>query len=629
MESAKRFYYHGLKFDVSAEVASYAVELKANIELQLQAENEFRKRYNQYGSMDTAISKIPADLEDIFLEVVQTYVDRIVDRGFYEVNAESFLRDYYTEEDQVQDAFSKIEDAYSEIIMTQEQQKEWRKYKTANRGRWQGGGFGIGGAIKGAAMAGTANMISGAGHGIANAIGNMGSSIAASSKKSQLYKDKNTLSSLIDALRWDIFGILEAYVDFAEKRLGERYKKRYTSEVDQASNIMENVGRRHMGDDEFNQVVLKAFMIDPYNGEIYVSLLERYGDEEKALDPVADFFTSLGILKNAREKKLREIYENAKFQSLDDMKETLDKIRECAHTYGAGEDSPTLKAMEEDYAEAHKKYCTFDGVEYATVEDAETAKTEKEKLDHIMGTMDPNDEANMQAVKSQLESEPVSVYDKTPYIHKISEDIADFDRRQRTVQNVEYKTRDEANCAKQEAAQIEAYIKQFEDGTPDQIRACMEALKKVHYNYIDINPYLATLQKMLDEYDINVEWKKIAAMFNNRQFDEAIAYVDQNIQNQDDKKKIKERSKEFLKELLKQEIVDAGQYMDFPNFIVGCAFVLGIGYFISRWFSIAWKIAIGLEVLFIISWFMNLKTNAAKKGSYDLIKKLRKNGYLD
>ena len=106
MESAKRFYYHGL-------------ELKTNIELQLQAENEFRKRYNQYGSMDTAISKIPDDLEDIFLEVVQTYVDRIVDRGFYEVNAESFLRDYYTEEDQVQDAFNKIEDAYSEIIMTQ------------------------------------------------------------------------------------------------------------------------------------------------------------------------------------------------------------------------------------------------------------------------------------------------------------------------------------------------------------------------------------------------------------------------------------------------------------------------------------------------------------------------------
>ena len=134
---------------------------------------------------------------------------------------------------------------------------------------------------------------------------------------------------------------------------------------------------------------------------------------------------------------------------------------------------------------------------------------------------------------------------------------------------------------------------------------------------------------MLDEYDINVEWKKIAAMFNNRQFDEAIAYVDQNIQNQDDKNKIKERSKEFLKEFLKQEIVDAGQYMDLPNFIVICAFFLAIGYFISRWFAIAWKIAIGLEILFVISWFMNLKTNAAKKDSYELIKKLRKNGYLD
>ena len=72
------------------------------------------------------------------------------------------------------DQYSRFEEGYLSIIATAEQMDEYRKLRHASRGRWQGGGFGIAGAIKGAATAGVLNLggsiISGIGSAISGAI---------------------------------------------------------------------------------------------------------------------------------------------------------------------------------------------------------------------------------------------------------------------------------------------------------------------------------------------------------------------------------------------------------------------------------------------------------------------------
>lgn len=58
---------------------------------------------------------------------------------------------YPNQQLQIQTAYDELEEKYSKIVLSQEQQEEYRRLRKANRGRWQGGGFGVGGALKGAA----------------------------------------------------------------------------------------------------------------------------------------------------------------------------------------------------------------------------------------------------------------------------------------------------------------------------------------------------------------------------------------------------------------------------------------------------------------------------------------------
>ena len=93
---------------------------------------------------------------------------------------------------QIETAYNFVAEAYNLIIEDQDAQIEYRAARKAGRGRVVGGGFGVGGAIKGMATAGAINAVTGAGHSLVNAVGNVGSSISASKAKKELYKNDDT-----------------------------------------------------------------------------------------------------------------------------------------------------------------------------------------------------------------------------------------------------------------------------------------------------------------------------------------------------------------------------------------------------------------------------------------------------
>lgn len=72
------------------------------------------------------------------------------------------------------DLYTELEELYLEKELT----KQERAYRKEMRGRWEGGGFGVGGAIKGAVTAGAMNAAAGGFHSTVNLIGNTFTSIA-------------------------------------------------------------------------------------------------------------------------------------------------------------------------------------------------------------------------------------------------------------------------------------------------------------------------------------------------------------------------------------------------------------------------------------------------------------------
>lgn len=101
------------------------------------------------------------------------------------------------------DLYTELEELYLEKELT----KQERAYRKEMRGRWEGGGFGVGGAIKGAVTAGAMNAAAGGFHSTVNLIGNTFTSIAThSSARSKVdtfcNKTQSALSS-ISALLYD------------------------------------------------------------------------------------------------------------------------------------------------------------------------------------------------------------------------------------------------------------------------------------------------------------------------------------------------------------------------------------------------------------------------------------------
>lgn len=101
--------------------------------------------------------------------------------------------------------------------MTEEEKDAYRTARRQGRAKWQGGGFGIGGTLKGAATAGALNIVSGAGHMVFNGLAKIGSSIAASSKMERIFKDEKTEKILISGLYKSVFDLHLALIDCLDK----------------------------------------------------------------------------------------------------------------------------------------------------------------------------------------------------------------------------------------------------------------------------------------------------------------------------------------------------------------------------------------------------------------------------
>lgn len=82
-----------------------------------------------------------------------------------------------------------LKQAFEKIYLQEENKKDERKKIKDDRGRWVGGGFGVGGAIKGAATAGAMNAATGVAYSSAALVGNLISSASAGHLRAKKVKE--------------------------------------------------------------------------------------------------------------------------------------------------------------------------------------------------------------------------------------------------------------------------------------------------------------------------------------------------------------------------------------------------------------------------------------------------------
>lgn len=336
-----------LKYNLFGQTVTLEDSAERYYDLQFAAEQagfdasqRFKEWYQQRGNIQSALDYYLPFSESIVEELAfQPLFGQLAGCEIYDMSEESYWKRCIGFGES-ESALETVERQYNAILKRQNAEKEYRADRKAGRSRWSGGGFGMSGALKGAAQAASLNAVSGLGHSVFNAIGNAGSAVSASMDKSALYKNPATQDTLLNGVIADLFTAYSAHMDFLNER-----KKNYVQSVfdeDKSSALFENA--KKLPEKEY-ELLVQSFALCPWNEALVKYIFIRFPDERKTIHAAAQRFSI--DLRDSVEDILVQEYDSAAQSSEETAQAAKERILNHMREYGVSE-SATLDRLETD-----------------------------------------------------------------------------------------------------------------------------------------------------------------------------------------------------------------------------------------------------------------------------------------
>lgn len=157
-------------------------------------------------------------------------------------------------------------DKLNQIDTEEAIKKGYREIRKETRGRWQGGGFGVSGALKGAITAGAMNAVGGMAHSAFNALGNLGTGISADSARKEIVRYFNDISEdlkkifiqMRDELIKEIKEICPKVIKWGDPSLEKTLTFEFTN----------------LNDRRRKEVAVQLLQLNPYSVQNYIRIFE-------------------------------------------------------------------------------------------------------------------------------------------------------------------------------------------------------------------------------------------------------------------------------------------------------------------------------------------------------------------
>ena len=372
-----------------------------------------KKWYNAQGDC----SRVLNNVDDIRIKIIAN----LLDEAFSILNSNKI---YTIDQDTLgarllSNCFDKLDsvtedmvDELSDIEGDKQSAIEYRKARKASRSRWVGGGFGVSGAIKGAAKAGAMNAVSGIGHSLFNAAGNVVSSVGASVQKSSLYSRYKDLFAI--AAGNSIWCVMKEMRSILKEEKNIPFEFQSTSSQEKGNAIINNFKSGSIPEAREREMLAEALKLNYYNNEIYETIWIYFGDKTGDLVKMASYFDIplekyiSKFVENYGTKMCEEhcpnfIHSknriNASVTYEADIKKTISKIEAfCKDHDVAPSKCSTIKTLN-DYLEiADKIKRTVEGVLYDTESEANEVKHDIEVFNNILDNKNIFDNDAFEAV---------------------------------------------------------------------------------------------------------------------------------------------------------------------------------------------------------------------------------------
>lgn len=477
-----------------------------------QKQREFINNFDsRFSDIDELIKEGCYSIFDYMQETADYAVNILNNNNIYNYDSARFLQDCTDAMNEWINAFEKIEDEYTDIVMDREEAAQYRAARKANRGRIVGGGFGLGGAMKGMAQAGAINFGIGTLHSAANFIGNGIDAIGASMKKSSLYSRCD--EPLSEAVNRTVYRMLFPLIDILRNN-GVAIDSLTVNDSNEAKAIFSNIKSGNIPQSVLKEQLINVIQLNPYNQDVYKYICDEFGDADNHIADISNHF-GCSIYKY----KLQYVENTVKsidYLNEDELKSAYNKVDSVCSKYGFNSDK-YKKAFDSILSMHDTMNRNFDGFLYDTREDANKAKTELESIINKVEGLSGNNQAEEMACIDELNQSSCATKDK--YVDYLNSAIARAEERLTVVKGVKYPDKETAAKMRGEALELDSVFKDTQYTSLDMIDAKIEKISglsiEIKEKYIK---YLNIIKTLFEEqtrfYD---EYKDIDLVdFNNR-----------------------------------------------------------------------------------------------------------------
>lgn len=282
----------GYDIEIPESVENYENYMNTMLTYCYDIDKEFDSWYTSQWNCHNVYSNIDNILDRLLDPIIKKGIDLLSDYGVYDIDYNTLQSEYLADSfNGLNDVLDKMLWEIDDIIQKQMDEKEYRQIRKATRGRVVGGGFGLGGAIKGMAQAGAINVTTGAIHSVGNIIGNTGSAISAGANKNAVYdKYRKILAGEIESTA---IMVIDTIMRCIQKNTGMRFDYLIDGKspnADISKSILNNYREGKIPDDKQLEQLIRALKNDLRKSEIYEAIWEKYGDESGDLKRMALFF---------------------------------------------------------------------------------------------------------------------------------------------------------------------------------------------------------------------------------------------------------------------------------------------------------------------------------------------------
>ena len=274
----------GQQISFSEAQDRYSRLVSAYINALFATTTEFTTWYHACGSIEKVLQGYVSEADRLISKYVDALYEQLLDLEIYDVGKETY-RDNCMVLEPAQTACRRFKGLIQKVNDAKDAEIEYRESRKQNRSRVVGGGFGLGGALKGMATAGAINAVTGMGHSVVNAFGNVGSSLSAASSKYSIYKDEETFNCLCAALADCLGSTFSAHIQIVNER--KPHCIDVFSDSDRAEALLENAKRFP---DKAQHLLLEAFKQDPASFDLLQYIFLNYRRERKNVLTIAKSF---------------------------------------------------------------------------------------------------------------------------------------------------------------------------------------------------------------------------------------------------------------------------------------------------------------------------------------------------